>query len=71
MQFRKDLTQKREKEKKKDRLRQCKDIVNVEGWEKINQMQTSKSDLLSIKLFPKSRFKILTFFAKSDGIVCE
>lgn len=45
--------------------------MNVEGWEKINQMQTSKSDLLSIKLFPKSRFKILTFFAKSDGIVCE
>jgi hypothetical protein len=45
--------------------------MNVEGWEKINQMQTSKSDLLSIKLFPKSRFKILTFFARSDGIVCE
>jgi hypothetical protein len=30
---------------------------------------TFKSELLSIKLFPKSRFNILTFLAKSEGIV--
>jgi hypothetical protein len=33
-------------------------------------VQTFKSELLSIKLFPKSRLKIFTFLAKSEGIVC-
>jgi hypothetical protein len=44
-------------------------VLNI--WGETNQMQTFKSVTLSIKLFPKSRFKSLVFLAKSDGIVCK